>query len=158
MKCFEHHQSEAIGICVSCGRGLCERCHRLTKAGDLICGENCERRSARRDLPQELFAEEMMAKSHEHRLYAQLFVWLSCLFALVGGVELAGLCLVWAKFNFNRLGIPIWWLGNFDVRVAVLAGLTGVITAVAGRRCRTLANRFTEKAIRFHASDKQTND
>jgi len=38
MKCFNHTDQEAIGICAKCGRGICEQCVGTT-AARLVCKE-----------------------------------------------------------------------------------------------------------------------
>ncbi|HEX3014250.1 MAG TPA: hypothetical protein VHO92_08265 [Methanobacterium sp.] len=38
MRCSEHTEKEAVAVCVSCGRGLCEDC-RLQLAGKNYCQE-----------------------------------------------------------------------------------------------------------------------
>ena len=41
MKCFVHHDRDAIGICKSCGRGLCADCCSIVSRG-LACKDACE--------------------------------------------------------------------------------------------------------------------
>jgi len=36
MKCYLHSESEAVGLCVSCGKALCEKCQKLAY-GKLFC-------------------------------------------------------------------------------------------------------------------------
>jgi len=43
MKCFNHQKESAIGICKSCGKGLCLKCAAELKNG-LACKDSCERR------------------------------------------------------------------------------------------------------------------
>jgi hypothetical protein len=43
MRCFYHHETEAIGICMSCLRGVCPAC--ANDLGDgLACRDRCEAR------------------------------------------------------------------------------------------------------------------
>lgn len=41
MKCFNHHDRDAIGLCKSCGKGLCEECIAEVPRG-LACKNSCE--------------------------------------------------------------------------------------------------------------------
>jgi len=43
MKCFQHHDRDAIGICYACHKGLCPECH-VTVADTSSCRGNCEER------------------------------------------------------------------------------------------------------------------
>ncbi len=42
MKCFTHHQNDAIGICKACGKGICPGCCKELKDG-LSCEGPCEK-------------------------------------------------------------------------------------------------------------------
>lgn len=44
MKCFNHHDRDAFGICRVCGKGLCLECLKETEFGHIICknNDNCE--------------------------------------------------------------------------------------------------------------------
>ena len=41
MKCFNHHQTEAVGICIECNKGSCPECAADTASG-IYCKGNCE--------------------------------------------------------------------------------------------------------------------
>ncbi|MDW8026802.1 MAG: zinc ribbon domain-containing protein [Armatimonadota bacterium] len=36
MRCYEHRDIEAIGVCQSCGRGVCESCQTM-RQGQILC-------------------------------------------------------------------------------------------------------------------------
>ena len=41
MKCFYHHENDALGLCKNCGKGLCSQC--VVDIGDgLACPGRCE--------------------------------------------------------------------------------------------------------------------
>lgn len=46
MQCFRHAPEPALGICRSCGRGVCAHCAR-DLGPPLACSEECERRVGR---------------------------------------------------------------------------------------------------------------
>ena len=41
MKCYHHHQADAVGICRFCARGLCPECA-VEVEGALACSGSCE--------------------------------------------------------------------------------------------------------------------
>ena len=41
MKCHRHNSSEAIGVCVGCGRALCQECAPGTASAPLTCSSAC---------------------------------------------------------------------------------------------------------------------
>ena len=41
MKCFNHHQAEAVGLCIECNKGLCPDCAAGTETG-IYCKGKCE--------------------------------------------------------------------------------------------------------------------
>jgi len=43
MKCFRHHSEDAVGICKSCGKGVCPKCTTELTNG-LACKDSCEKR------------------------------------------------------------------------------------------------------------------
>ncbi len=50
MKCFNHHDEEAVGVCVRCGKALCRACANEGEDGRLVCSRECS--SGLRDLRQ----------------------------------------------------------------------------------------------------------
>lgn len=48
MHCYRHAPTEALGICRSCGRGVCAQCVRDLEPS-LVCSEQCEQRVRRSD-------------------------------------------------------------------------------------------------------------
>ena len=44
MKCITHMDSEAVGVCVRCGKALCKACAAETGTGRLVCSYDCVNR------------------------------------------------------------------------------------------------------------------
>lgn len=42
MRCYEHREMEAVGVCQSCGRGVCEECQ-VIRQGQVLCRSCSER-------------------------------------------------------------------------------------------------------------------
>ncbi len=43
MKCFQHHERDAVGLCYACQKGVCPECH-VTVADTSSCHGLCEER------------------------------------------------------------------------------------------------------------------
>jgi hypothetical protein len=43
MRCFQHHEKEAVGICKACCKGVCPECAIILPRG-LACSKECEAR------------------------------------------------------------------------------------------------------------------
>ena len=41
MKCSCHPNSEAIAICIHCGRGVCQSCQTKSPTGRTVCSDTC---------------------------------------------------------------------------------------------------------------------
>jgi len=41
MRCFNHSDKEAIGICINCGTALCKECMTKSESGKILCSDNC---------------------------------------------------------------------------------------------------------------------
>lgn len=41
MKCFQHSEADAVGICANCGRGVCRECAAPIESGRLSCSKGC---------------------------------------------------------------------------------------------------------------------
>jgi hypothetical protein len=48
MKCFNHHQEDAVGICKHCSKGVCSTCTMLV-GGSVACAASCTEAVARID-------------------------------------------------------------------------------------------------------------
>ncbi len=47
MKCFNHHDRDAFGICTSCGKGLCLECMDATGENVVCKNSNCKNKIKR---------------------------------------------------------------------------------------------------------------
>src|SRR5438128_1469778 len=61
MKCSHHTETDAVAVCVQCGRGLCQGCTRVSSSGRTSCSPACEN-------------ELLKAKEHTSR-QRRLAVW-----------------------------------------------------------------------------------
>ena len=41
MKCLTHKDSEAVAVCVHCGRALCDSCVTRSASGRIVCSQEC---------------------------------------------------------------------------------------------------------------------
>jgi hypothetical protein len=82
MRCFYHEQKEAVGICKSCGKGICKKCAVDFKKG-LACRGHCEKtvrsiiqKIIEYDKNAELYrkqSEEYLKQSAEHEATVEKF-------------------------------------------------------------------------------------
>lgn len=71
MRCFEHREREAIGVCRACGRGACEAC--VIAGGELACSDACRARldeaasTRARELSLMLRSEHLLERTNNNR-------------------------------------------------------------------------------------------
>ena len=41
MKCFNHSQTDAVAVCMNCGKALCPGCVTKSDSGKIRCSESC---------------------------------------------------------------------------------------------------------------------
>ncbi len=99
MKCFAHHEADALGVCSACGRGVCEACA-VDMGRGLACRERCEPEVRRLlDLRDYWMTEPHTAISRSRHIRRQsIYASLICLgFA-------APLLVTWIMFSEPILG------------------------------------------------------
>jgi hypothetical protein len=111
MKCFHHKDSEAIGVCTNCGKGVCEKCISFTKNGKSVCSETCC--TFRNNFDNSIL-------STKKKTNTQMFV---------GGIVFIGLSIVFAisavtaTMEFGFSGLTIYMILAF-----LLSSFSGVFT------------------------------
>jgi len=112
MKCFYHHERDAVGICKSCGKGLCQECS-IDLGKGLACRDHCENDAKavieliERNIKLTSRAESNLAAGHRIRNGTAVF-------NLVIGVVFLG----WGIADSNRLPLLIV-LGFFFIVYAI---------------------------------------
>lgn len=103
MKCFNHHDRDAFGICKSCGKALCLECMTIEN-GKVLCKDNpeCHRGGCHRHNHN---SQDELIKGVNIGYYAGV------LFAIVGAIGLISSAI---DFEFGRAFFAI---------VALLIGL-----------------------------------
>ena len=98
MKCYEHLSDDAVGLCLSCGRGLCRACAAEVVRG-LACRGRCEERVRLLLKAQDVSIEGLAhAMTQSDRLLSLL---------RKGSVGLAGFILV-LGVGFAAFGHSYW--------------------------------------------------
>lgn len=102
MNCFNHPQNPAVGICKSCGKGLCVQCATELPNG-LACEDACEDRVSLINHFLDLQARTTSILQHLLRVVATLFI----------------------TTGLSFMGLAIWHciLGRIDV--ILVGGLPG---------------------------------
>ncbi len=95
MRCFTHHDIEAVAVCKSCGRGLCPSCAVEVDPG-IACRDRCEEevRSLNRVIARNKTAYEKTSGAYSR---------VASFYALVGGVFLFAGILDWRGFAWVLL-------------------------------------------------------
>jgi hypothetical protein len=109
MKCFNHQETEAVAVCVSCGKALCPSCISKSSRGKLVCSALCAQAISEADDFRDYF-HNRSTRSWRLIAYAMLFP-VSFIFLVFGGFA------IWAR------EWPIVWLLLSVVVIFVLAGL-----------------------------------
>lgn len=87
MKCFTHKESEAIGICMNCGKGVCQSCVVISDSGRLACSKACA------DGLANILAigRESIEKTARSNFVSAVFLWvIGAILLLFGIYELMG--------------------------------------------------------------------
>jgi hypothetical protein len=114
MECFRHPGAAAVGVCKSCGRGLCRACAAEVGTG-LACRDRCEAEVA--DLNR-IIARNKTADLKTSQAYAQTALY----YGVAGGLLLIGGLLNWRGLQ--------WML----VPAGLLLLLAAVLHYSTGRR------------------------
>lgn len=101
MKCFNHPEVDAVGVCKYCYKGLCKECTRVVESG-IYCSEKCanevaaiwkriaedrEKTGRDREITQTALArnqETYIANSRIYRYLAGFMAVLACIFLVFG--------------------------------------------------------------------------
>jgi hypothetical protein len=86
MKCFSHSETEAVAICVSCGKGLCPSCISKSDRGKFVCSPACSRAITEADRFLDYF-HDRSTRSWRLIAYALLFP-VASVFLIMTGISL----------------------------------------------------------------------
>ncbi|MDR0274535.1 MAG: DUF2180 family protein [Burkholderiaceae bacterium] len=113
MRCFVHHDQEAVGICLACGKGLCPDC--VADLGHAIsCRGACEQ-TAREMHAQNIRSQAILNAQKSNRFLMPAF------FIVIGAV--------WGWFTF-RANDPF----NFGTVSGALFFIWGLVLFMRQRR------------------------
>lgn len=127
MNCFEHREAPALGICKTCGKGVCPACARSAE-GAILCSEACEREhrliremnqkalkiygigSPQKGLPNSVIAPLLMGLAFVLGTLLMGFTTpdalpLTLFFGLMAGVMLLGAFIAYRKFRDNGINV-----------------------------------------------------
>lgn len=117
MRCFRHHETDSVGICRACGRGVCSACAGETDAG-IACSDDCGGK----------LAEIAALTAHGRRAYetsARIFGFIAALITLLG----LSVILVSQLSVMAPVGKHLAWWG-------IACVLAGPLVFLLGRRYR----------------------
>jgi hypothetical protein len=108
MKCSTH-QTEAVAVCVFCGRALCADCAKPSATQRIVCSDHCAAALARADGAMELILQKSLQSARASAFYSYL----------CGGLSLAAA--VGAKFY-----LPSPFLIYFTAGCGIVFIATGI--------------------------------
>ena len=85
MRCFKHNATEAVAVCIYCGRALCPNCVPSVGAARITCSAECESALAR----QAQIAQMLLDKSAQSARASALYCYLT------GGLSAAAAVAAW---------------------------------------------------------------
>lgn len=109
MRCFNHKEIEAVGVCVNCGKALCTSCISKSSRGKFVCSPECSRAITEADDFRD-YLHVRNTKSWRLIAYALLF-------------PIAFIFLIFAGFCVWDRNWPLVWLLLPVVVIFVLLGL-----------------------------------
>lgn len=114
MKCPVHN-SEAIGVCVYCGRAVCAGCGTFTAPQRLVCSRECAEELSRADRASLLLLQKTLQNTRANAFYYFLCAGLSAAGAVGAQFYLPVPFLVWF---IAGSGLVFTVLGIWHARIA----------------------------------------
>ena len=110
MKC-PVHQSEAVGVCVYCGRAMCGECGKISPTKRFVCSEQCSAALARADQAVDSLLQKSLQSARASAFYSYLCGGLSAAGAVGAWYYLHVLFLIWftAGCSFVFLLSGAWY-------------------------------------------------
>lgn len=77
MKCFRHQTTDAVAVCVHCGRSLCEDCVVDRNATRLVCSSECQKALTQSEMALRLLLDKSSQSARASAFYCYLTAGLS---------------------------------------------------------------------------------
>jgi hypothetical protein len=129
MKCYRHHEVEAVAICVHCGKAVCSECENEGETHRITCSETCGEAAARHNVLRTVVAQQYTANVKVFR-GVWIFVAVFGLLVLTGGIGV--MILEYPYYDWARFGI------------AVLIILLGSMCLVGSYLLRGVAEKYRD--------------
>lgn len=153
MKCNQHSQLDAVGLCVGCGRALCKRCIRTSREDEIVCSDLCERKSlqilALRQAEAGRYAIEAATMSGASLVCRLMAV--ACSIAALANLFFTFVVPQFAAVRGAMKPIPAAGFG-------VIMFLFSAILVGAARIARSLSNRYWAVVGRFDEQNSLETD
>ncbi len=72
MKCIKHNSTDAVAVCMYCGRALCPACIQTPTASRLVCSNVCDAALERTERAVQLLLEKSMQNARASAFYCYL--------------------------------------------------------------------------------------
>ncbi len=139
MRCHCHPRSEAVAICISCGRGVCHDCLRSGVDGCTVCSAECDELAAKRKGLSLAMAESVSANARSYYMLAGVLTLLEVVCVLM-----AFAILIWDYILpvFRIRVSALEWIEAIGITVAF--AMLGVVCWYAARAVRKIGDKFAE--------------
>ena len=121
MKCFHHHEKDAIGICKACSKGICPEC--AAEVGlSLACNATCVEEVAALDAQIQKARITLSAQKKNRMFMPALFMVLGSVFIAMDFYKTGGLSYrsvpgaVFALFGIAILLINQKWINEMEAK------------------------------------------
>ena len=110
MKCAAHH-SEAVGVCIYCGRAVCADCAKSSASQRMVCSENCAASLDQNDKAMRLILQKSLQSARASAFYSYLCGGLSAAGAIGAKFYLPSPFLIWfcAGCSVVFIASGIWY-------------------------------------------------
>jgi predicted nucleic acid-binding Zn ribbon protein len=94
MQCSTHN-SEAVAVCVWCGRAVCNVCGKPSTSGRIVCSDNCAAALGRETKAMDLILQKSLQSARASAFYSFLCAMLSAAGAIGANFYLQVPFLIW---------------------------------------------------------------
>ncbi len=150
MRCHQHLDSEAVAVCVGCGRGLCRDCQQPTLDQRMLCGlPQCGEFVKRQAAVPFVVRQDCANKAAQYQTSASMYRAVSLIVAVPSSLFVFGQ-LIWIGLN------PMTTTGEAVLRVGcgvMLIFLAGVMWRYQARMT-LLQRNWEDLSSEFGRTDK----
>jgi hypothetical protein len=112
MKCYTHKDTDAVAVCVHCGRAMCSSCATPSGSGRFVCSPACA--AASRQF-EHFVASNWRRTAHSYRILSYGLYLIAVVFA-VSGILFATQTHDWRELLYLEACAVVFAVGGFFIR------------------------------------------